>query len=389
MPLAFHLSRCGHARCATFRPLRRYKRNASTPTLGIGVRSALQPMSTLAPTSAPPSSPESIDAELPLVSVVIPCLNEAENIEACVTAALEAIVRMGVHGEVVVADNNSEDDSARLAERRGRARRRRAQARLRQRLPGGLRRVARSLHRDGRRRPDVRLQGDPALRRRAGGGRRAGDRRPHGQHPAGRDAVAAPLHRQPDPDGAAEPVLPHRHQRRALRHARAAPRRAAAPGSAHDRHGVRLRDGHPRLQGEPQDRGVPDRIPPARRREQAVELPRRLAPSALPARAQPQPPVHRPRRAARRPRHDHRRGGRRGRGLLRARVGGARADRRRAADDRRHAGARAGPVRARVRHLLHGREGPVVRPHARALSPRARPAARRRCSCSSAWSWAA
>jgi glycosyltransferase involved in cell wall biosynthesis len=62
---------------------------------------------------------DSQDAELPLVSVVIPCLNEAENIESCVTAALEAIVRMGVHGEVVVADNNSEDDSARLAEQAG------------------------------------------------------------------------------------------------------------------------------------------------------------------------------------------------------------------------------------------------------------------------------
>jgi glycosyltransferase involved in cell wall biosynthesis len=67
-------------------------------------------------------SPISADAEgssVPLVSVVIPCLNESENIEACVTAALEVIVRMGVPGEVVVADNNSEDDSARLAEQAG------------------------------------------------------------------------------------------------------------------------------------------------------------------------------------------------------------------------------------------------------------------------------
>jgi glycosyltransferase involved in cell wall biosynthesis len=76
-------------------------------------------MSTLVPTSAPPGAPDAQDAELPLVSVVIPCLNEAENIESCVRAALEAIVRMGVHGEVVVADNNSEDDSARLAEQAG------------------------------------------------------------------------------------------------------------------------------------------------------------------------------------------------------------------------------------------------------------------------------
>jgi glycosyltransferase involved in cell wall biosynthesis len=75
-------------------------------------------MSTLAPTSTSPAA-DPPDAGAPLVSVVIPCLNEAENIQACVTAALEAIVRMGVEGEVVVADNNSEDDSARLAEAAG------------------------------------------------------------------------------------------------------------------------------------------------------------------------------------------------------------------------------------------------------------------------------
>jgi glycosyltransferase involved in cell wall biosynthesis len=75
-------------------------------------------MSTLAPTSTSPAA-DPADAGAPLVSVVIPCLNEAENIQACVTAALEAIVRMGVEGEVVVADNNSEDDSARLAEAAG------------------------------------------------------------------------------------------------------------------------------------------------------------------------------------------------------------------------------------------------------------------------------
>jgi glycosyltransferase involved in cell wall biosynthesis len=75
-------------------------------------------MSTLAQTTTPPAS-DPRDADTPLVSVVIPCLNEAENIESCVAAALEAIERMGVHGEVVVADNNSEDDSARLAEQAG------------------------------------------------------------------------------------------------------------------------------------------------------------------------------------------------------------------------------------------------------------------------------
>ncbi len=67
----------------------------------------------------PPASASAEDRSAPLVSVVIPCLNEAENIELCVSAALQALGEMGVPGEVVVADNNSEDDSARLAERAG------------------------------------------------------------------------------------------------------------------------------------------------------------------------------------------------------------------------------------------------------------------------------
>jgi glycosyltransferase involved in cell wall biosynthesis len=50
-----------------------------------------------------------------LVSVVIPCLNEEENIERCVRLALEVMEREGIPGEVVVADNDSEDRSAELA----------------------------------------------------------------------------------------------------------------------------------------------------------------------------------------------------------------------------------------------------------------------------------
>ncbi|HEY8303185.1 MAG TPA: glycosyltransferase family 2 protein [Solirubrobacteraceae bacterium] len=50
-----------------------------------------------------------------LVSVVIPCLNEAENIELCVTTALEVLKRGGIDGEVLVVDNASEDASAALA----------------------------------------------------------------------------------------------------------------------------------------------------------------------------------------------------------------------------------------------------------------------------------
>ncbi|MBW3653428.1 MAG: glycosyltransferase family 2 protein, partial [Actinobacteria bacterium] len=49
------------------------------------------------------------------VSVVIPCLNEAENIEQCVRRSREALDAAGILGEVVVADNDSEDGSAELA----------------------------------------------------------------------------------------------------------------------------------------------------------------------------------------------------------------------------------------------------------------------------------
>jgi glycosyltransferase involved in cell wall biosynthesis len=53
------------------------------------------------------------------VSVVIPCLNEEENIEACVRSALTAMEEAGIPGEVVVADNDSEDRSAELARAAG------------------------------------------------------------------------------------------------------------------------------------------------------------------------------------------------------------------------------------------------------------------------------
>ena len=54
-----------------------------------------------------------------LVSVVVPCLNEAENIEQCVRAARAALDENGITGEVVVADNGSTDGSAELARAAG------------------------------------------------------------------------------------------------------------------------------------------------------------------------------------------------------------------------------------------------------------------------------
>jgi glycosyltransferase involved in cell wall biosynthesis len=71
-------------------------------------------MSTVVQTK--PSIPaDAEDRHAPLVSVVIPCLDEAENIEVCVVAALGALRDGALDGEVLVVDNASEDDSAALA----------------------------------------------------------------------------------------------------------------------------------------------------------------------------------------------------------------------------------------------------------------------------------
>jgi hypothetical protein len=49
------------------------------------------------------------------LSVVMPCLNEAETVVTCVTKARGWLDRHGVAGEVIIADNGSTDDSQALA----------------------------------------------------------------------------------------------------------------------------------------------------------------------------------------------------------------------------------------------------------------------------------
>ncbi len=53
------------------------------------------------------------------ISVVIPCLNEANSIGICVGKALDAFKSAGLRGEVVVADNGSTDGSIDIAEKLG------------------------------------------------------------------------------------------------------------------------------------------------------------------------------------------------------------------------------------------------------------------------------
>ena len=53
------------------------------------------------------------------VSVVIPCLNEAETLATCIEKALKALNEQQIDGEVIVADNGSTDGSQAIATRSG------------------------------------------------------------------------------------------------------------------------------------------------------------------------------------------------------------------------------------------------------------------------------
>jgi glycosyltransferase involved in cell wall biosynthesis len=59
-----------------------------------------------------PSGPKD---PIPEVSIVMPCLNEAETLQACIEEAWRAINNSGVKGEIVIADNGSTDDSPSIA----------------------------------------------------------------------------------------------------------------------------------------------------------------------------------------------------------------------------------------------------------------------------------
>ena len=53
------------------------------------------------------------------LSIIMPCLNEAETIEACVRKAVRYLSGSGIAGEVVIGDNGSTDGSQEIALRAG------------------------------------------------------------------------------------------------------------------------------------------------------------------------------------------------------------------------------------------------------------------------------
>ena len=53
------------------------------------------------------------------LSVVMPCLNEADTLETCILKAQNAINNLGITGEVIIADNGSTDGSQSIAQKLG------------------------------------------------------------------------------------------------------------------------------------------------------------------------------------------------------------------------------------------------------------------------------
>lgn len=53
------------------------------------------------------------------LSIVMPCLNEAETLEVCIRKAQASLEKNGVRGEVIIADNGSTDGSLEIAEKLG------------------------------------------------------------------------------------------------------------------------------------------------------------------------------------------------------------------------------------------------------------------------------
>ena len=65
-------------------------------------------------TTGPRAVPQALE-----LTILMPCLNEAETIEVCVRKAMGFLARSGIAGEVLVADNGSTDGSQAMAEALG------------------------------------------------------------------------------------------------------------------------------------------------------------------------------------------------------------------------------------------------------------------------------
>jgi glycosyltransferase involved in cell wall biosynthesis len=76
--------------------------------VGVALRADYQPI------PIPAKESEALE-----VSVVMPCLNEAQTLASCIGKAQRALREANITGEIVVADNGSNDGSVEIAERMG------------------------------------------------------------------------------------------------------------------------------------------------------------------------------------------------------------------------------------------------------------------------------
>jgi hypothetical protein len=60
-----------------------------------------------------------VNSQTPEISVVMPCLNEAETLGECIQRAARALQENGIRGEILIADNGSTDGSIYIAESLG------------------------------------------------------------------------------------------------------------------------------------------------------------------------------------------------------------------------------------------------------------------------------
>ncbi|MBL7490076.1 glycosyltransferase family 2 protein [Frankia sp. AgB1.9] len=97
----------------------RYPATRPTSEAAGGPRTPGGPAEAIRPRAAEPGPPAPGGRDQPLVSVVMPCLNERDSVGRCVRAAHAGLAAAGLSGEVVVADNGSTDDSPRVAAQAG------------------------------------------------------------------------------------------------------------------------------------------------------------------------------------------------------------------------------------------------------------------------------
>src|SRR5438874_278529 len=71
-------------------------------------------------TKSKPMAQPAFDMAAPIeLTILMPCLNEAETLATCIEKARAGLEKAGVRGEVLVADNGSTDGSIAIAEKAG------------------------------------------------------------------------------------------------------------------------------------------------------------------------------------------------------------------------------------------------------------------------------